>query len=222
MRWNHPERGLVPPAQFIPVAEDTGLILPIGRWVLREACRQAHAWQERFEAAAPITMSVNLSANQLQHPRLLDEVTEALTESGLAPEHLTLEITESVMMADIEVAASRLQELESLGVKLAIDDFGTGYSSLSYLTQFSVDVLKIDKSFVDGITRGPEESALARAIIKLGDALHLETVAEGIESGEQAIKLRELGCHRGQGYFLGKPLETEQFETRLRETGTFS
>ncbi len=207
VRWRHPERGLLPPLDFIPLAEETGLILPIGRWVLREACRQASRWNAT--RPEPLTVSVNLSALQLHQSDLPSTVADALAESGLDPQCLILEITESVLLHDTdnEAVTQRLQALKALGVCLAIDDFGTGYSSLAYLRRFPVDILKIDKSFVDEVCHGSAASALARAIVNLGHTLQLATVAEGIETVEQLVEVRDSGCGFGQGFYFAKPLE---------------
>jgi diguanylate cyclase (GGDEF)-like protein/PAS domain S-box-containing protein len=217
VRWRHPERGLVSPVDFIPVAEDTGLIVPLGNWVLRQACRDASDWQRRFPGAAPAKVNVNLSARQLQQAGLVEEVSAALHDSGFAASNLVLEITESVLMQDAASAVSWLTELKNLGVQLAIDDFGTGYSSLSYLQQFPVDTLKIDKSFVDGVGRETERAALASAIIDLGRTLGLKTVAEGIEEAAQASELTLLGCDVGQGYHFARPMERERLELIMAE-----
>jgi diguanylate cyclase (GGDEF)-like protein/PAS domain S-box-containing protein len=206
VRWRHPARGEVSPGEFIPLAEDTGMILAIGRWVLREACRQVKAWQERWPAPAPLTIAVNLSARQLQHPGIVDEVRAALAAAGLDPQSLVLEITETAIMEHLDAAITLLTELRRLGVRLALDDFGTGYSSLSYLQRLPVDILKIDRSFVAGVARSTEDSALARGILTLGQTLGLETVAEGIETAEQLAALRALGCQLGQGYLFARPL----------------
>jgi diguanylate cyclase (GGDEF)-like protein/PAS domain S-box-containing protein len=206
VRWRHPTRGEVSPGEFIPLAEETGMILPIGRWVLREACRQIKAWQERWPAPAPLTIAVNLSARQLQHPGIVDEVSAALAAAGLDPQSLVLEITETAIMEQLDAATTILTELRRLGVRLALDDFGTGYSSLSYLQRLPVDILKIDRSFVAGVAKSTEDSALARGILTLGQTLGLETVAEGIETAEQLAVLRELGCQLGQGYLFARPL----------------
>ncbi|MFN2488162.1 MAG: putative bifunctional diguanylate cyclase/phosphodiesterase [Actinomycetota bacterium] len=207
VRWNHPTRGLVPPLDFIPLAEETGLIVPLGRWVLLQACRQAKELQDAYPSDPPLGMSVNLSVRQLQQHGLPEHVSEALRESGLDARCLTLEITESMLMNDAELTIVKLKELKQLGIRLAVDDFGTGYSSLSYLSQFPVDVLKIDRAFVRPVTEGAEESALAAAIVKLGEALHLTTVAEGIENPAQMARLVELGCDVGQGFYFAKPME---------------
>ena len=207
VRWRHPERGRVAPDDFIPFAEETGLIIPIGRWVLREGCRKGALLHHAFPGT-PMTMSINLSVKQLQHSDIVSDVRDALEESGLAPEFLTLEITETVMMADADLAVARLTELKALGVRLAMDDFGTGYSSLSYLSMFPVDILKMDRSFLrEGAT--PEQSGLASAVVALGRTLALEVVAEGIEAHDQWTSLRELGCDNGQGFYFAKPMDVD-------------
>ena len=218
LRWRHPERGLVSPDDFIPFAEETGLIVPIGRWVLREACRQAVILQGAIECDPPLTMAVNLSVKQLQHSDVVADVADALHESGLVPELLMVEITESVMMSDSDLAIARLQALRQLGVRLAMDDFGTGYSSLSYLSRFPVDVLKMDRSFLHaGAT--PESSGLASAVIAIGETLRLDIVAEGIELDEQWTTLRDLGCERGQGFLFARPMPIGETLEALRTWG---
>ncbi|HEY3238272.1 MAG TPA: EAL domain-containing protein [Acidimicrobiia bacterium] len=219
VRWNRPGHGLVPPAGFIPAAEETGLILEIGRWVLEEACRQVAAWQADHAVSPPLQLSVNLSARQLQEPGLVAEVEEALRQSGLDPNRLVLEITESMLVKEPETAAERLRSLKRLGLRLAIDDFGTGYSSLNYLRRFPVDVLKIDRAFVGAIAGGPEDAALAHAIVRLAHTLELGTVAEGIETGEQLAELRKLGCELGQGYLFARPLPSDAMAELLRTGG---
>jgi diguanylate cyclase (GGDEF)-like protein/PAS domain S-box-containing protein len=209
VRWPHPQRGLIPPDRFIPLAEETGLILPLGYEVLGTACRAAASWPGEPR------ISVNLSPRQVQDPAVTLYVQQTLLHSGLAPHRLTLEITESLLSEDAEVAASRLAELKALGVRLAVDDFGTGYSSLSRLHAFPIDILKIPKPFVDGVARGPEASALARAILDLAQALDLQVVAEGIEDAEQARELRRLGCPTGQGFLFSRAVPAEAFEALL-------
>jgi diguanylate cyclase (GGDEF)-like protein len=206
LRWRHPIRGLVPPNDFIPLAEETRLILPIGRWVMREACRRAAAWQDELGAEAP-SVCVNLSAEQLAEPSIVDEVTEALHTTGVDPRSLILEITETVLMQDTEPTIAKLRSLKALGVRLAVDDFGTGYSSLQYLKRFPIDILKIAKSFVDGLGPAGGDVALARAIIDLADSFALQVVAEGVEHGTQGPRLRELGCRLGQGFHFFRPME---------------
>jgi diguanylate cyclase (GGDEF)-like protein/PAS domain S-box-containing protein len=218
VRWDHPAKGLLGPAAFIPLAEEQGLIGPIGRWVLLQACLQARRWQDQFPDAPPLSVHVNLSGRQLEEQRLVGEVVQALETARLAPRLLTLEITESVLVSDIEAMSARLRELKGLGVHLAIDDFGTGYSSLSYLRRFPIDMLKIDKAFVDGIGRGREDTALAHAIIKLSHTLQLHAVAEGIEEAEQAASLVTLGCRDGQGFHLARPLTAAAMTELLGKT----
>jgi diguanylate cyclase (GGDEF)-like protein/PAS domain S-box-containing protein len=207
LRWQHRDRGTVGPTEFIPVAEETGLILPLGRWVLEQACAQAAAWNAM--ASQPITMSVNVSGRQLQQSGFATEVAEVLRATDLAPELLTLELTESVLMQDAEAATRMLVDLKALGVRLAIDDFGTGYSSLNYLRRFPIDELKIDRSFVASLDDGPTQSAVVLSILRLSETLHLETVAEGIEEPSQLALLRDLGADLGQGYFFARPLSVD-------------
>ena len=211
-----PERGLVTPLDFIPLAEETGLIVPIGAWVLEEACRRPRGLQQRCPDATPLHMAVNLSARQLQRPELVEEVARrARGHRAWRPSSLVLEITESVMMQDMDLSIARLHELKELGVRLAVDDFGTGYSSLNYLRRFPVDILKVDKSFVDGVNEGGEESALTAAIIELAGILNLQPVAEGIERADQLEQLLELKCELGQGYYFAKPLTIEGVQELL-------
>jgi diguanylate cyclase (GGDEF)-like protein/PAS domain S-box-containing protein len=215
LRWRHPERGIVPPDVFVPLAEEMGLIVPIGRWVLREACRQARQMQTLLPAEPPLSMAVNLSVKQLQHSDIAGDVSDALAESGLHPGCLTLEITETVMMTDTDTALQRLNDLKALGVRLAMDDFGTGYSSLSYLSRLPVDVIKMDRSF---LTAGasPQASALASAVVGLGATLQLDVVAEGIEYPEQWTGLRDLGCDLGQGFLFARPMDVHSTLEYLR------
>jgi diguanylate cyclase (GGDEF)-like protein/PAS domain S-box-containing protein len=218
LRWNHPRRGTLPPSEFIELAEETGLIVPIGRWVLSEACRQLIAWDDEAGLTTDLSVSVNVSTLQFRHPGLLEHVAEAIDRSGVAPERLLLEITESVMLEDSERIVGLLQDLRRLGVRLAIDDFGTGYSSLGYLKRLPIDILKIDKTFIDGIASNAEDSALPHAIIKLAHTLQLGVTAEGVESDEQATRLRALGCEFGQGYFFSVPVPASEI-SRLRRDG---
>ena len=220
VRWNHPQRGLIGPLEFIPLAEATGLIVPLGRWVLEQACGQLANWCQEFPAAQQMRMSVNLSARQFQDTGLVHEVADILTTSGVNPARIILEITESLLMQDTDATVDVLHELKSLGVRLAIDDFGTGYSSLSYLKRFPVDILKIDRSFVEGITTYGENATLAEAVVQLGQALELQTVAEGIETDEQWSTLRDLGCDLGQGFLFARPVEPGQISTILARPGT--
>jgi diguanylate cyclase (GGDEF)-like protein/PAS domain S-box-containing protein len=213
LRWQHPRRGVVGPVEFIPLAEETGLIVPLGRWVLEQACRQALIWDALGDVR--VTMSVNVSGRQVQEPDFVDSVAAVLSATGLEPERLTLEFTESVLMHDAAMAADKLTELKRLGVRLAIDDFGTGYSSLSYLRRFPMDILKLDGSFVAGMASGSEQAALVRSILKLGETLHLETVAEGIEEPAQLSKLQALGADLGQGYYFARPLQADAVSALL-------
>jgi Amt family ammonium transporter len=220
VRWRHPMRGQVMPSEFIPLAETSGLIVPLGEFVLRQACLQAQAWQDEDGDAGPLTMNVNLSAAQLADDGLMDAVSGALRDSGLSPAALTLEITESVLVRDVDTTATRLRELKELGVRLAIDDFGTGYSSLSYLRRFPFDTIKIDKSFVDGIgTPGPG-LALAMSIVRLARNLDLKTVAEGVEQQEQLDVLAAMGCDLAQGYLFARPLEVQAATEYVRQSAT--
>jgi diguanylate cyclase (GGDEF)-like protein/PAS domain S-box-containing protein len=207
LRWVHPELGLISPVEFIPLAESTGLILPIGEFVLREACRQARAWQRARPGQPPLGMSVNLSGVQLQHPGLVASVSLALEDAELAPELLTLEVTESVLAHETDAVVRRLRQLKGLGVRIAIDDFGTGFSSLAYLRRFPVDTVKIDKSFVDEIDSGPAELALVRAIVRLAHSLKMQAVAEGVELETQARRLARIGCDRAQGFHFARPMD---------------
>jgi diguanylate cyclase (GGDEF)-like protein/PAS domain S-box-containing protein len=213
LRWKHPTRGNIPPLQFIPLAEETGLIIPIGRWVLEAACREGVIIRKRFPRDKPLTISVNLSVRQLQSDSIVADVREALEKSGLPASALVLEITESVMMADTELAVSRLSDLKKLGVRLAMDDFGTGYSSLSYLGRFPVDILKMDRSFL----AAGENDSLTAAVIALGASLALDVVAEGIEYAEQESSLRQLGCGLGQGFLFARPMGHEALHDYLED-----
>jgi len=217
IRWTHPRRGLVQPLEFIPLAEETGLIVPIGHWVLLEATKFAVELQERFPMEPPFHMAVNLSARQLARPEIVDEVRAALEETGLPPQALILEITESMVMQDMELAIERLRQLKELGVLLAIDDFGTGYSSLNYVRRFPVDILKVDKSFIDEVSEGGESSALTAAVIELAGILNLTPVAEGIERPDQLERLMELECDLGQGFLFARPLTPEALRSLLAE-----
>ncbi len=215
LRWTRPNGLNVPPNIFVPIAEDTGLIVTLGRWVLYRACRQAVAW-ESLGVTGHITMGVNLSRRQFQEPDFVDDVSFALTSSGLEPSRLMLEITEGLMMDDASATLLRLRALKALGVRLAVDDFGTGYSSLSYLRQFPIDILKIDKSFIEGVGNGGDHSVIANAIVTLGAALSLTTIAEGIENLEQLRQLQALGCERGQGFYFSHPLSAEDITEHLQ------
>jgi EAL domain-containing protein (putative c-di-GMP-specific phosphodiesterase class I) len=204
VRWQHPARGLVAPMEFVPIAEDTGFIIPIGTWVLDQACAAASRWPARQNGEL-MQISVNLSSRQLFDPHLADTVRSIVNRHGLEAGQLTLEITESVLMEDTDLAVLQLNSLKNLGVRIAIDDFGTGYSSLSYLRSFPVDVLKIDKSFTDSVAVDVEGACFVQAILHLAQVLRVTTVAEGIEHEAQALRLRELGCDLAQGFYFGRP-----------------
>jgi diguanylate cyclase (GGDEF)-like protein len=212
LRWRHPERGLLAPESFIPLADESGIIVGIGEWVLQAACRQGRLWQD---AGFDMYLSVNVSAVQFAQPRTLEVVSRVLHESGFRPGSLQLEITESVLMHDAGSAVGMLRALKNMGLRISVDDFGTGYSSLSYLKRFPIDVLKIDKSFVHDLPHGGEDAAITRAIIALARSLKLGTVAEGVETEAQACFLRAEGCDRFQGYFFGHPMDAMALGTRL-------
>jgi diguanylate cyclase (GGDEF)-like protein len=218
VRWVHPTRGFILPGDFIPVAEDSKLIIPIGDWVLNTACRDARVWGDQAVQVGTIApgVAVNLSARQINEPELVRRVSAALESSGLPADLLTLEITESVVMTDAAGAATVLRRLKDLGVRLSIDDFGTGYSSLSYLKRFPVDTLKIDRSFVDGLGADPDDSVIVGAIVRLADALGLQTIAEGVETTRQAEELLRLGCACGQGYLFARPAPSDVIRSQLR------
>jgi len=215
LRWQHPTRGLLAPGSFIPLAEETGLLVPIGAWVLHHACWQTRYWQASIPGCEQLGVSVNLSVVQLAQPHLAGEVAQALASTGLEARHLTLELTESLLVADVDTTAITLAELDRLGVRLAIDDFGTGYSSLAYLRRLPVDVLKIDKAFIDEVASSPDAAALTHAIIQMATTFGLTTVAEGIEQPDQLQRLRDQGCQHGQGYYFAKPLDEEQLTALL-------
>jgi diguanylate cyclase (GGDEF)-like protein len=213
IRWRHPTRGVIPPIQFIPVAEESGLIVPIGRWVLQEACRQAKTWHDHDYR---IDMSVNVSGRQLDDDELIEDVRGPLVENGLDPATLTLEITETTLMRDADATAKRLHLLKELGVRIAIDDFGTGYSSLAYLRQFPADALKIDRSFITGIAGSKESAALIHTLVQLGKTLNIETLAEGIEDQAQLKTLQREHCDHGQGFLFSRPLDVDAVEQFLK------
>jgi len=204
-RWEHPERGLLHPAEFVPLAEETRLIIPIGWWVLGEACRQVREWQKRYPSDPPLAININLSARQFYNPDLVERIAGVLEETALDPSTLVLEITEGTAMEEALSTTATLGALRGLGVKLAIDDFGTGYSSLSYLKRFPIDVIKIDRSIVEGLGRDRGDSAIVSATITLAHALGLEVIAEGVETDEEAAELLALGCNFGQGYYWWTP-----------------
>jgi diguanylate cyclase (GGDEF)-like protein len=217
VRWNRPGGGLVPPGEFIALAEETGMIVPLGWWVLEESCRQLAAWRAQTLQHGLLSLHVNLSARQLHDPYAAARVQDALLASGLPADSLVLELTESSVMRDVEASLVAMQKLTSLGVAMGIDDFGTGYSSLSYLQKLPVSVLKIDKSFVDQVAKGKQGAALVRAIIGVGQALELKVVAEGVEDVGQVGRLQALNCRLAQGYYFSRPLDSEAMEAYLRK-----
>ncbi len=218
IRWEHPERGTILPSEFISYAEETGLIIPIGEWVMRTACAQNRAWQDA--GFPPMRVTVNLSARQFQQKNLVERVMSILRETGLDPQWLELEITETVAMQDVEQTISTLRELRDLGVRIAIDDFGTGYSSFNYLKYFPNNTLKIDRSFVRDVTEGREDAAITKAIIALAQNLNLKVIAEGVETEEQLAFLKLQQCDEIQGYLFSRPLPAEEFTRMLKDKGS--
>jgi diguanylate cyclase (GGDEF)-like protein len=209
IRWNHPQHGFVSPGEFIPVAEETGFIIPLGKWIFKEACRQLRVWQTQFSINPPLTMSINLSGKQLTQPDLVEYIEQTLKDTNLDGRNLKLEMTESVAMHDVEAAISIMLKLRKLNLKFSIDDFGTGYSSLSYLHRFPINTLKVDRSFVSKMEATDEDAAIVQTIIMLSHALGMDVVAEGIEKASQKAKLQALGCEYGQGYFFSKPIDSK-------------
>jgi EAL domain-containing protein (putative c-di-GMP-specific phosphodiesterase class I) len=214
VRWQHPERGLVSPVQFIPVAEESGLILPLSSWILETACRQTVSWLR--SGLPPIRIAVNLSAIQFTRDNLFERVRATLAQSGLSPHLLELELTESLLMHDHAAISETMLRLKTLGVRIAIDDFGTGYSSFSYLKRFAVDVLKIDQSFTRGIVDNEDDLAIVNAIIQMAHSLGLETLAEGVETEAIRKLLEQYGCNDGQGYLFARPMPANEFAEFLR------
>ncbi len=219
VRWARPDRPLVYPYEFINVAEESGLIMPMGAWILGEACRQEQVWSQRFPRSTSLGIAVNVSPVQVDDPAFVDQVVAVLEASGTPPSNITLEITESLFMRDFDVKVDKLRRLRDLGVKVAIDDFGTGWSSFSRLKDMPIDILKIDKAFVDDVTRGVEDSAVAQAIVKLAQTLGLRTVAEGIEYPGQSERLAEMKCDMGQGYLFSRPVPADAIDALLRRRG---
>ncbi|HEY9663907.1 MAG TPA: EAL domain-containing protein, partial [Allocoleopsis sp.] len=220
IRWQHPQRGFVAPGAFIPIAEETGLISPIGWWVLQEACQQMQQWQQQFSLYSPLSMSVNLSGKQLAQPDAVARIQQILQATGLNPTALKLEITESSIMENAESATAKLQQLRAMGIQLSIDDFGTGYSSLSYLYQFPIDTLKIDRSFINAMDVELEKLELVRTIATLAWNLGLDVVAEGVETETQLAHLKSVGCQFAQGYFFSKPVNKETIEQLILASST--
>ena len=220
MRWVHPENGFMLPDEFIPLAEETGLIIPLDIWVMQEACRQVKEWQEHYPNEPPLAICVNLSARQVRHPGLRNDVRSVLRESGLEPGSLILEITEGTLLKDTQLIQTIFRELKALGVRLEIDDFGKEYSSLSYLTRLPVDALKIDRSFLESFGENPSNTIIVEAVISLAHSLGLEVTGEGVESAQQLELLREMGCNFAQGYHLARPMPSEGAERLLVNSTT--
>jgi EAL domain-containing protein (putative c-di-GMP-specific phosphodiesterase class I) len=218
VRWRHPERGFISPSDFIPVAEETGMIVQIGEYVLREACRQMQKWAVVLPSDPPLFISVNLSVRQFSQPDLVECVAAILRETQLDPKDLKLEITESAVMENVEAATELLNRLRALGLRISMDDFGTGYSSLSHLRRFPIDTLKIDRSFVTQMADDEENAEIVRTIIGLAQNLGMDVVAEGVETPAQVLTLKALGCEYGQGYFYSKPLDYQRAEQFICDT----
>ena len=217
IRWNHPEQGLISPAEFIPIAENNGTITNIGYWVLHEACQQLKTWKDRHKNAEQISISVNLSIKQLEHPRIVEDICNILNETGLEPKYLKIEITETLLMENIHDTGSKLSELKKMGIQIHIDDFGTGYSSFRYLHELSVNALKIDKSFIDKLEEGGSGFKITQSIISLARVLGIKVIAEGVESSEQIKHLLSMKCDQVQGYYFSKPLNSEYAEIYLAD-----
>ncbi|OSN86365.1 Phytochrome-like protein cph2 [Pseudomonas syringae pv. actinidiae] len=219
LRWRHPRRGLVPPNDFIPVLEELGLVVEVGDWVLTEACRQLKHWHQAKVRVPKV--SVNISARQFSDGQLGKRIAHILEQTGLSPACLELELTESILMREVNEAMQILDGLKNLGLSIAVDDFGTGYSSLNYLKQFPIDVLKIDRTFVDGLPSGEQDAQIARAIIAMAHSLNLSVIAEGVETHEQLEFLREHGCDEVQGFLFGRPMPPSQFEAQFSNDALF-
>jgi EAL domain-containing protein (putative c-di-GMP-specific phosphodiesterase class I) len=217
IRWRHPEQGLLLPERFIPLAEESGLIVPIGEWVLRETCRQLRVWQD--EGLPSIRIAVNISALQFRRLDLVDTVRRALADAGISAHSLEIELTETAVMSDPEESVEILQRLSRMGIIVSVDDFGTGYSSMSYLRRFPIDKLKIDRSFITNIMSSSDDAAIVQAIISLAHSLRLTVVAEGVETAEQVAFLRKHGCDQYQGYYFSRPVDPVQFAALLRADG---
>lgn len=217
VRWLHPQRGLLSPGEFIPLAEETGLIVPIGRWVLHEACRQMKMWSDRYDVAPPLTVSVNLSSKQFTKANLVEDIIQTLQETGLNPRHLKLEITESVIMEDVSSTAEIFKRLHDLNIQIQVDDFGVGYSSLSYLSNFPIDTLKIDQTFVRALDRDSSNIKIFQAVVMLAHGLGMDVIAEGVETEDELEQIRAIGVEMAQGYFISRPSSPEQLEKHLDE-----
>jgi diguanylate cyclase (GGDEF)-like protein len=219
VRWNHPSRGLVYPLDFIPLAEETGMIFPISEWTVRESCQQLHAWQKRYPSNPPLRMSINISSRQFLQPRFVEKIAGILEETGLIPTGLALEITESVIMENSEAAVATMAKLKAMGVCIHIDDFGTGYSSLSYLHHFPVNALKIDRSFISKMSTSDENREIVKTIVALAQSLNLDVIAEGVELKDQLETVRNLECQYGQGFFFARPMAAAAMEAWIKNGG---
>ena len=222
VRWNHPQLGLVNPNDFIPLSEKTGLIIPMTVQILHSACTQIVRWQRELPDGRPLSISVNLSGKHFVHPALVDQIRTVISETGITPSCLKLELTESALMENAEMATSMLKQIKETGVHISVDDFGTGYSSLSYLHRFPIDTLKVDRSFVSSMENGSENGEIVRTVIALAKALNLNVVAEGIETIHQFHQLRILGCEYGQGYLFSKPLPVAEIAKLLTDRNQWS
>jgi EAL domain-containing protein (putative c-di-GMP-specific phosphodiesterase class I) len=211
IRWHHPQRGMVSPAQFIPLAEEIGLIIPIGDWVIEQACTQLKRW-EMVPAMRNLVLSVNVSTRQLSQPYFVEQVKEVIDKTGIRPSRLKLELTESFILDNVEDAIAKMQELRGIGIRFAMDDFGTGYSSLAYLKRLPLEQLKIDQSFIRDISKDKNSSVMVRTIIDIANNFGLEVIAEGVETDDQLAFLRQYGCHKFQGYLFGRPVSVQEFE----------
>jgi len=218
VRWQHPDRGMLAPSDFIPMAEESGQIIPIGRWVLRDACTQMHTWLAEFPTEPPLTISVNLSGKQIAQPDLYDMVVQLLKETGLEPRSLKLEITESAIMDNIDFAVTVFTRLQELGVQIQVDDFGIGYSSLNYLSHFPINTLKIDRTFVRNMTKDNNYLKIVQAIIMLAHGLGMSVIAEGVETESQLAQIKALGCELAQGFYISKPWDVKGMRQLLSKT----
>ncbi|NJK42207.1 MAG: EAL domain-containing protein, partial [Acaryochloridaceae cyanobacterium SU_2_1] len=218
-RWQHPQRGLISPERFIPIAEETGLIVKLDWWAMRQACQQMRAWQDQLSPDQKLGVSVNFSSGHFSLPSMVNQVSQILAETGLAAASLQIEITEGALIANPESAAQILSELKALGIRIHVDDFGTGYSSLSYLHRYPVDTLKIDRSFIQQLDHNTDCLEIVRAIVVLAHALNLDAIAEGIETEKELATIQSLGCEYGQGYYFYRPLTCEQVDKLISEQG---
>jgi EAL domain-containing protein (putative c-di-GMP-specific phosphodiesterase class I) len=221
VRWQHPDKGLIPPSDFIPIAEETGLIVPLGYWVLDEACRQIHVWQEKYPSAPPLTINVNLSSRQCVQPNLVQQITRTLKKNGVDGSNLKLELTESLIIDDSSSTTRMLSELRDLGIQVQLDDFGTGYSSLSYLHNLPIDTLKIDRSFISRLGTSTNNTEIVQTMFALAHNLGMKVIAEGVETEEQLTSLQSMHCDYVQGFLFAKPVNNIQAEALLGKSRSF-